>query len=433
MRKESRLPDVEEIVLRVRGACERSNEEAIEFAIERGDVNAILLTLRRRVIGSKVEEMLTVGEKKRPAVCGVVFGIELGDRSGSTTGDGNLMDDVTRPRSEENDAAGAPSAAAGRGRVTQTANHTGVDLESFEFTFGEEADTRTVGRPERIDGAVGPGKSVFRSSAERTKPEFTAGAENERAAVWGKSGLCAHIAFDFEGSAGGRNDGGEDWERGSSGIGATEKDSECDDRSENSQGPGEQLAAILLAGYRERGGELRGRIGAGDGFQFEGQVTCGLPAVVGILGKAAADHVIDRARRERLDAGDGGGLFFKNSGNDAELTLAPERALAGEHFVEDCAEREDIAAAVEFPAFHLFRRHILKGTDDGALLGDRRSCRNVSEGDRIGGGDCGLGEAEVQQLGAGFGEHNVPGLQVSVDYARAVSLVERVGDFGANF
>src|SRR5580692_10853451 len=127
--------------MRVSRAGKRSNEEAIEFAIERGDIDPVLLTLRRRVIGSNVEEMLTVREKERPAMCRVKFGIELGDGRGSATGDGNLMDNVARARREENDAVGAPSAAAGRGRVAQTANHTGVDLQGFQFAVGEEAHT----------------------------------------------------------------------------------------------------------------------------------------------------------------------------------------------------------------------------------------------------------------------------------------------------
>ena len=45
----------------------------------------------------------------------------------------------------------------------------------------------------------------------------------------------------------------------------------------------------------------------------------------------------------------------------------------------------------------------------------------------------GLGEAEVEELGAGFGEHDVAGLQIAMDDAAAVSSLERVGDFGANF
>lgn len=85
LRKESGLPHEKEMALRVSGASKRSNQEAIEFAIQRGDVNAVLLTLRRRVIGSNVEEMLAVREKEWPAMCGVEFGIELGDGSGSTT------------------------------------------------------------------------------------------------------------------------------------------------------------------------------------------------------------------------------------------------------------------------------------------------------------------------------------------------------------
>jgi len=44
-----------------------------------------------------------------------------------------------------------------------------------------------------------------------------------------------------------------------------------------------------------------------------------------------------------------------------------------------------------------------------------------------------VGEAEIEKLGAGFGEHDVAGFQIAMDDAAAVSFVERVGDFRANF
>jgi hypothetical protein len=47
--------------------------------------------------------------------------------------------------------------------------------------------------------------------------------------------------------------------------------------------------------------------------------------------------------------------------------------------------------------------------------------------------DGGLGEAEIEELGAGFGEHDVAGFQIAVDHPAAVSFVERVGDFRSNF
>ena len=124
-----------------------------------------------------------------------------------------------------------------------------------------------------------------------------------------------------------------------------------------------------------------------------------MPAIVRILGEATADDVIEIARSERFNRGDGGGIFFENGGSDAELAFAGESALASEHFVEHRAEREDVTAAVEFLTFNLLGRHVLKCADDHAFFGDRRTGGDVGESD--GGGDsyAGLGETEVQQLG----------------------------------
>jgi hypothetical protein len=142
--------------------------------------------------------------------------------------------------------------------------------------------------------------------------------------------------------------------------------------------------------------------------------------------------VIEIAGSERFDRSDGGGIFFEDGGSDAELALAPESPLASEHFVKDRAERKDVAAAVEFLAFDLLGRHVLERADDGAVFGDGRTGGDVGEGYGAGGSDGRLREAEVEELGAGFGEHNVAGFQIAVDDAAAVSFVERVGDFGAN-
>ena len=44
----------------------------------------------------------------------------------------------------------------------------------------------------------------------------------------------------------------------------------------------------------------------------------------------------------------------------------------------------------------------------------------------------GFGEAEIHQLGSGLGEHDVAGLEIAVDDALAMRLVERVGDLDAD-
>ena len=72
-----------------------------------------------------------------------------------------------------------------------------------------------------------------------------------------------------------------------------------------------------------------------------------MPAVVGIFGEAAADDVIEVARCERLNGGNGRWLFFENRGGDGELRFAFESALAGEGLVENAAERKKDSAAVD--------------------------------------------------------------------------------------
>ena len=81
-------------------------------------------------------------------------------------------------------------------------------------------------------------------------------------------------------------------------------------------------------------------------------------------------------------------------------------------------------------AFHLFRGHVLQSAEDHALGRD-----GFGDGRKLGKrrGWCGLlpqlGQAEVQQLRAGFREHDVARLQIAVSDALAMRLVERVGNF----
>jgi hypothetical protein len=43
------------------------------------------------------------------------------------------------------------------------------------------------------------------------------------------------------------------------------------------------------------------------------------------------------------------------------LARPVERSLGREHFVEHCAEREDVASAVALPVIQLFRRQVVQG------------------------------------------------------------------------
>ena len=167
-----------------------------------------------------------------------------------------------------------------------------------------------------------------------------------------------------------------------------------------------------------------------DPAQFAGQVARALPALVGILREA---------RRARCDRAGGVSGCSSTIGGGCVLRIAAirlawlfplERLLPGDHLVEHRAEREDVGARVGLLALDLLRRHVLKRAEDRALAVSGAACVGSVVGApaprrpprrRF-------REAEVEQLRAGLRQHDVAGLQIAMDDAVPVRLVERVGD-----
>jgi hypothetical protein len=113
--------------------------------------------------------------------------------------------------------------------------------------------------------------------------------------------------------------------------------------------------------------------------------------------------------------------------HDVDIRGADERAASGERFVQDEAERENIAAGVEGLARGLFRRHVRDGADDhagaGTVVGD--GARGVAAGRSV----VQLRQPEVGELRvARRGDQDVFGLDVAVQDAGAVRGGEAVGD-----
>ena len=141
-------------------------------------------------------------------------------------------------------------------------------------------------------------------------------------------------------------------------------------------------------------------------------------ALIDILGKRLLDNAVhlnrDRApqRRHRF------GLFVEDR-VQRRLRISPgERRSAGQHFIEDHAERPEIRATIHRPPLSLLGRHIRRRPDGSAVL---------SEAAEIGD----LRQSEVHHLeGSLAGKHQVGALDVTVDDALLVSLLQTAGGLG---
>ena len=125
----------------------------------------------------------------------------------------------------------------------------------------------------------------------------------------------------------------------------------------------------------------------------------------------------DRRRVGRQDRGD-----------YTRLTRPLERFPARDHLVEDRAKREDVGSGVHLVSFELFGRHVRQRPCDEAW-GCLAAGECTAPRRRGGPGECTEPrEAEVEQLRAARGEHDVARLQVAMNDTLCVRSGERPGD-----
>ena len=128
-------------------------------------------------------------------------------------------------------------------------------------------------------------------------------------------------------------------------------------------------------------------------------------------GGAAGRHLRDPRRFE-----------VQNRADERGLARSRERALAGDHLVQHRAEGEDVGAGIDVVALQLLGRHVGQRAENLPVEGERRGRRLL--GDAAGH----LGQAEVEQLGAGLGEHHVARLQVAMHDPGAMREGQALGD-----
>ena len=169
-----------------------------------------------------------------------------------------------------------------------------------------------------------------------------------------------------------------------------------------------------------------------DPRQLARQIAGVLPPLVRILGERGEDDALDGRRRPRLQRGHRRRVLGEDRGDQAGLAALGKGALPGDHLVDDQAERVDVGARVDHAALELLGRHVGDGADQGALGAERGAGRLIVErrARRAGVALAQLGEAEVEQLDAPFGQHHVAWLEVAVGDAFAVRAGERLGERG---
>ena len=100
------------------------------------------------------------------------------------------------------------------------------------------------------------------------------------------------------------------------------------------------------------------------------------PGAVGswFLSEAAAQQTTNAQRRGQRQRGPVG-VALEN-GRDASEVVRPDEGAAGEHFVEDAAERPDVGAFVDRLAARLLRTHV------GGRAENQAACVSSPAGDR---------------------------------------------------
>src|SRR4029077_5654718 len=106
--------------------------------------------------------------------------------------------------------------------------------------------------------------------------------------------------------------------------------------------------------------------------------------------------------------------FIDDFVNDRRNILADEWFFAGQHLIKNYTQAEEIRAPIQWAAFHLFRRHIVRRPQHLARIRDLPA---------------GLGNAEVHDLYRAVpGNHDVGRLYVAMNNAVGMRVVKPAAD-----
>ena len=124
-------------------------------------------------------------------------------------------------------------------------------------------------------------------------------------------------------------------------------------------------------GRGDRIGERRsGRSHGGGGFRYQrversGELARRREALLRGLRQTSADHSLKGVRRIGTSGGQRRRLVTEDGRQGLDGRRALERALAGEHLVDDGAERELVGSEVDVPSRRLLGGHVADGSENG--------------------------------------------------------------------
>ncbi len=183
-------------------------------------------------------------------------------------------------------------------------------------------------------------------------------------------------------------------------------------------------------------------MGLADPGQLLLQFLHRLPALPGVFAKSTGDQRFQARRKPGRELAQGWRLVAQQGRQQLQAVLAAKCLPAGDHFVQEAAEREDVGARIHFLPLRLLRRHVGHGAENGAFLGQNGPRRGGHCGSGRRGGGVGsfrgrdrlgkLGKAEIEQLDLPLlAHHDVLWLQIPVDDAAGMRLRQRIDNLGA--
>ena len=163
-----------------------------------------------------------------------------------------------------------------------------------------------------------------------------------------------------------------------------------------------------------RGVPWRGRFGFAEGRNEQG---AGLVAIDRRPGERPLHGTRHRAWHALSQSSDVGRRLHEPLGDHGLQRRPGERLFPHQHFVEHATERIDVAAAVNGIAGGLLRTHVGGRADTSAGLGERVALHRAER----------FPDTEVRHEGVPVREQDVFGLDVAMDHAMTMGVVERAG------